>query len=61
MPWRWLAGSLSDAPELTPYGVEYRYPGEYPPVSGEAAVSNMAIARRVYDEAVERLPEDLRL
>jgi hypothetical protein len=57
---QWL-GSLRDAPELTPYGVEYRYPGEYPPVSGGAAISSIAIARRVYDEVVERLPEDLRL
>jgi len=56
-----LAEPLRDAPELTPYGVEYRYPGEYPPVTREAAVLSMAIARRVYDEVVERLPEGVRL
>ena len=56
-----LAKSLRSAPELTPYGVDYRYPGEYPPVSGQAAASSVAIARRVYDEVVARLTEDLRL
>jgi HEPN domain-containing protein len=56
-----LAESLRDAPELTPYGVEYRYPGEYPPVTGQAAASSVAIARTVYDEVVERLPEGVRL
>jgi hypothetical protein len=39
----------------------YRYPGEYPPVTGQAAASSVAIARTVYEKVVERLPEDFRL
>jgi HEPN domain-containing protein len=32
-----LATSLADAGILTPYGVEYRYPGEYPDVTMDEA------------------------
>jgi HEPN domain-containing protein len=45
----------ADAVELTPYGVEYRYPGEYPPVDRASALAAMAVARRVYDAAAERV------
>jgi HEPN domain-containing protein len=51
-----LAELLSAAAELTPYGVEYRYPGEYPPVSVDAAVASVAVARRVYDQVVQHFP-----
>jgi hypothetical protein len=44
-----------DAVELTPYGVEYRYPGEYPPVDRASALAAVAVARRVYDAAAERV------
>lgn len=50
-----LVGLSADAAELTPYGVEYRYPGEYPPVRRESALSAQAVARRVYDAAGERV------
>lgn len=55
-----LAKALADAPELTPYGVEYRYPGEYAPVSAEAADACVSLARKVYAEIARRLPEDAR-
>ena len=50
-----LAGTLADAGELTPYGVEYRYPGEYEPVSPETAAACVALARRVCDEVAQRM------
>src|SRR5690606_3287868 len=40
-----VAASLAHAADLTPYGVEYRYPGDYPPVSRKAADRSIAIAR----------------
>jgi len=50
-----LAGSLAAAAELTPYGVDYRYPGDYPPASMETAESALMIADRVVASVVERL------
>ena len=55
-----LAEALADVAELTPYGVEYRYPGEYEPVPAEAAITCVSLARRVHDEIARRLPEDVR-
>ena len=52
-----LAETLTGAAELTPYGVEYRYPGEYPPVSKEAAEQSLATARFVLGEVAKRLPD----
>jgi len=43
------------AVELTPYGVEYRYPGEYPPVGRGSALAALAVARRVYEAAAGRI------
>lgn len=43
------------AVELMPYGVEYRYPGEYPPVGRESALSAVAVARRVHEAAAGRI------
>ena len=53
-----LAEALIDAPELTPYGVEYRYPGEYAPISAETANACVSFACKVYDEIAQRLLED---
>jgi len=39
-----LAESLGDAAQLTPFGVEYRYPGGYPTVSTAAAKESVALA-----------------
>ena len=52
-----MAETLAGAAELTPYGVEYRYPGEYPPVSKEAAEQGLATARLVLGEVAKRLPD----
>lgn len=55
-----LAETIADAAELTPYGVEYRYPGEYAPVSAEAVAVCVRLAHKVHDEVARRLPEDVR-
>ena len=52
-----LAETLTRAAELTPYGVEYRYPGEYPPVSEEAAELSLATAQLVVGEVAKRLSD----
>jgi len=53
-----LAAALGEAAELTPFGVEYRYPGEYPPVSAESARACVAVARAVHDEISGRISKD---
>lgn len=50
-----LAEASVGAVELTPYGLEYRYPGEYPPVDADAASSARAVARRVCQEVILRI------
>ena len=55
-----LAEALADAAELTPFGVEYRYPGEYAPVTAETARECVSTARKVHDEISRRLSEDAR-
>lgn len=55
-----LAEALADVAELTPYGVEYRYPGEYAPVLPETANACVSMARKVHAEIARRLPEDIR-
>jgi len=52
-----VAEALASAAELTPYGVEYRYPGEYPPVSEEAAELSLATAQLVVGEVAQRLSD----
>jgi HEPN domain-containing protein len=54
-----LAGELPDAADLTAYAVEYRYPGEYPPVTTDDAASAVAVADRVRDHVRRRLPVDV--
>ncbi len=53
-----LAESLADAEELTPYGVDYRYPGEQAPVTREDAEAALKIARAAVHEVAERLPNE---
>jgi hypothetical protein len=55
-----LAESLGDAAQLTPYGVEYRYPGEYPAVPTAAAKESVALARKVLAGVLRSLPDELR-
>ena len=52
-----VAVALASAAELTPYGVEYRYPGEYPPVSEEAAELSLATAQLVVGGVAKRLSD----
>lgn len=54
-----LATSLADAGILTPYGVEYRYPGEYPDVTMDEAQKAFEIAGRVRKVILKRLPHDI--
>jgi HEPN domain-containing protein len=47
---------LGEAAMLTPYGVDYRYPGEYPEVSRSDAERAFQLADRVRAEVRSRLP-----
>jgi HEPN domain-containing protein len=47
---------LGEAAMLTPYGVDYRYPGEYPEVSRSDAERAFRLADRVRAEVRSRLP-----
>ncbi len=53
-----LAESLSEAADLTPYAVEYRYPGEYPSVTPHEAEKAVALASRVRGLVRRQLPGD---
>jgi HEPN domain-containing protein len=54
-----LAAAVADAALLTPYGVEYRYPGEYPEVSLPDAERSAQIAAAVREQVVRHLPLDI--
>lgn len=54
-----LAGLLSEASHLTPYGVEYRYPADYPEVSLSEAEHCLDTASDVREQILERLPSDI--
>ena len=47
---------LQDAVRLTPYGVEYRYPGDYPKVTRSDAERALQLAELVRTEIRDRLP-----
>ena len=49
---------LGEATKLTPYGVEYRYPGDYPEATLEDAKHAVELALRVRSEILSRLPVD---
>jgi len=51
-----LPDALKDAVMLTPYGVEYRYPGDYPEVQHADVQQAVECARRVREEILKRLP-----
>ncbi len=50
-----LAEQLSDAASLTTYAVEYRYPGEYPPVTTDEVANAVSTADLVREQICERL------
>lgn len=56
-----LAENLGEAAALTPYAVEYRYPGDYPPVTTEDARQAVAVADRVRDQLRTYLRDKLDL
>lgn len=47
---------LRDAASLTPYGVDYRYPGDYPEVTRSDAERALQLADLVRTEVRNRLP-----
>ena len=47
---------LRDAATLTPYGVDYRYPGDYPEVTESDAEKALRLADLVREEVRSRLP-----
>jgi len=52
-----LPDVLSETVDLTPYGVEYRYPGDYPHATLEDATKALTVARHVRDVIRSHLPE----
>lgn len=53
-----IADLLKDAENLTPYGVEYRYPGDYPHVTVDHVQEALRIASQVRTEIRDRLPQN---
>ena len=51
-----IAEVLRDAVALTPYGVDYRYPGDYPEVGRIDAEKALRLADQVRKEVRTRLP-----
>ena len=51
-----ISETLADAADLTRYGAEYRYPGDYPDVTLGAARGVFDLAERVRTEIRRRLP-----
>lgn len=47
---------LEEAKTLTPFGVDYRYPGDYPEVTTADAEAALVLATIVRDEIRNRLP-----
>ena len=56
-----VAEILAVTPKLTPYGVEYRYPGDYPEVTSDDAEQALNLALLVRAEILRRLPDDVHL
>lgn len=54
-----LAGELQEAEMLTPFGVEIRYPGDFPNVLPGQERTAFALARRTRHSILRLLPPDL--
>jgi len=50
-----LAERLASADVLTPYGVEFRYPGDLPPVSQEHGAQALSVAEQARDLIIASL------
>lgn len=55
-----LSQTLLKASNLTPYGVTYRYPGDYPTIGSEDINKAIELAQLVGNEVKKNLPENLR-
>ncbi len=53
---RQLAASLPNATSLSAYGVDYRYPGDYPEVSAAQARQCVEVASAVREKVLGQLP-----
>ena len=53
-----LSEILTEAKTLTPFGADYRYPGDYPDVTLEDARRILAVASQARDEIRNRLPNE---
>lgn len=56
----YLAQTLETARDLTVFAWLFRYPGETESPSEKEALEFLALARRVYQEILLRLPQDMR-
>lgn len=55
-----LAQDLFVADALTPYAVEFRYPGEFEPVSKDAAEEAIALAEKTHQIILQNLKDYLK-
>jgi HEPN domain-containing protein len=51
----YLASSLAEVAALNPYGVDIRYPGDVPEITGEDAEEAMRLADRVKEAVLSAL------
>jgi HEPN domain-containing protein len=56
-----LAENLDDAASLTPYAVEYRYPGDYPPLTPDEVADAVGLVDRVREKLRTYLRDKLDL
>lgn len=56
-----LASGLENAATLTPYAVEYRYPGGYPQLTADEAAQALALADDIRNEILARLRDKLEM
>lgn len=54
-----LAGSLRDITELSPYGVEFRYPGDYPTMTSEDAKKALSLVKLIRDAILGILQKEV--
>lgn len=53
-----LSEAIADAIELTPYGVEYRYPGQYPELTRADVKQSLTLCSKVRREVRKHLPTE---
>jgi HEPN domain-containing protein len=55
-----LSAIVAEVSPLSHYAWEFRYPGDPSPLEEGEAANALALARRLYDAVLERLPEECR-